>query len=228
MEKITNKQIIDVVKFSKDKLVFVEVNPMSDNLQSNAKYYIINFSTGEKEVVTKSAYLLKKFGSSYEKICEKISDYVQCRAMVLKDKSVLIVFPNGQAGLFDNQGELLWTKEFTYNQKPTYSLAEDEDAFWCVCRDENCVIKYNTENFSVDIRIGSKDNSSFSEPHFASADDKYVYICCGNDKVRKIDKSTLIVSDVDESFPSLERFYRFKGVSIICCSDGMYFDENIE
>ena len=225
MEKITNKEIIDVVKFSKDKLVFAEKNPMSDSLQYNANYYIINFATGEKEVVTKKAYMLKKFGAAYEKICDKISDYIQCQAMILKDKSVLIVFPNGQAGLFDAQGEMLWVKDFKYNGKEVFSLAQDEDAFWCVCRDEDCVMRYNADNFSVDIRIGSKDNSSFCAPHFASADEKFVYICCGDNKVRKIDKETLIVSDVETNIPSLERFYKFKGYSIICCSDGMYFDE---
>jgi hypothetical protein len=225
MEKITNKEIIDVVKFSKDKLVFAERNPMSDSMQYNANYYIINFATGEKEVVTKKAYMLKKFGSAYEKICDKISDYIQCQAMILRDKSVLIVFPNGQAGLFDSQGEMLWTKDFKYNGKEVFSLAQDEDSFWCVCRDEDCVMRYNADNFSVDIRIGSKDNSSFSAPHFASADEKYVYICCGDNKVRKIDKETLIVSDVETNIPSLQRFYSFKGYSIFCCSDGMYFEE---
>ena len=224
MEKITNKEIIDVVRFSKDKLVFAEKNPLADNLQYNANYYIVNFATGEKEVVTKKAYMLKKFGSAYEKICDKISDYIQCEAMILSDKSVLIVFPNGQAGLFDAQGELLWIKDFRYNNKPVFSLAQDGEYFWCVCKEENCVMRYNADNFTVDIRIGSSDNSSFNAPHFASSDEEYVYICCNENKVRKIDKKTLIVSDVETNIPSLQRFYRFKGYSIFCCSDGLYFE----
>jgi len=224
MEKITNKEIIDVVRFSKDKLVFAEKNPLADNLQYNANYYIVNFATGEKEVVTKKAYMLKKFGSAYEKICDKISDYIQCEAMILSDKSVLIVFPNGQAGLFDAQGELLWIKDFRYNNKPVFSLAQDGEYFWCVCKEENCVMRYNADNFTVDIRIGSNDNSSFNAPHFASSDEDYVYICCNENKVRKIDKKTLIVSDVETNIPSLQRFYRFKGYSIFCCSDGLYFE----
>ena len=227
MEKITNKEIIDVVKFSADKLVFAERNPMSDSIQYSAKYYIINFATGEKEVVTKSAYMLKKFGAAYEKICDKISDYIQCQTMILKDKSVFIVFPNGQAGLFDKDGELIWNKELLYNESAVHSLAVDEDTFWCVCKNENCVIRYTADNFGVDIRIGSKDAQTFINPHFVSSDEKFVYVCCG-ESVRKIDKETFIVSDVEENIPSLQRFYRFKDVSIICCSDGMYFDEEIK
>ena len=226
MEKITNKEIIDVVKYSDDKLVFVQKNPLSDPIQFKADYYIINFKTGEKEVVTKKAYMLKKFGQASEKICSAISDFIQCQAMILKDKSVLVIFPNGQAGLFDSSGELLWTKELKYNEKPVFSLARDEDAFWSVCTDENCVMRYDTEKFGVDIRIGSKDNASFIAPHFASADEKYVYVCCSGDTVRKIDKETLIVSDVEESVPSLKRFYKFRGFSVFCCSDGLYIEED--
>ena len=224
MEKITNKEIIDVVKFSEDKLIFVSKNPLSEGAQFKTDYYIINFKTGKKEAVTKKAYLLKKFGQAYEKICETISDYIQCQAITLKDKSVLTVFPNGQAGLFDAQGELLWTKELSYNNSPVYSLAEDEDSFWCVCRDENCVIRYSADKFAVDIRIGAKDASTFSQPHFVSSDDENVYVCCKND-VRKIDKKTLIVSDVVSNIPNLQKYYRFKNISIFCCFDGLYFEK---
>lgn len=224
MEKITNKEIVDIVKFSEDKLIFVQKNPLSDPNQFKVDYYIINFSTGVREGVTKKAYLLKKFGAAYEKICEMIKDYVKCQAMILSDKSVLVIFPNGQAGLFDPDGNLLWNKEFSFNNSPVFSLAEDEGAFWCVCKDENSVMRYTADNFAVDIRIGSKDAQTFSEPSFVSADDKYVYVCCGN-RVRKIDKGTLIVDDIKDYYPNLNRFYRFKDVSIICCSDGLYFDK---
>ncbi|MBQ9530939.1 MAG: hypothetical protein IJR70_02590 [Eubacterium sp.] len=223
MEKITNKEIIDVVKFSDDKLIFVQRNPMSDPTQFKADYYIINFSTGVREVVTKKAYLLKKFGAAHEKICETISDFIKCQAMILKDKSVLVVFPNGQIGLFDGEGNLMWNKELSYNNSPVFSLAEDEDAFWCVCKDENSVMRYSTDNFTVDIRIGSKEAQTFAQPIFLSADEKYVYVCCGN-RVRRIDKQSLIVDDINDYYPNLNRFYRFKDVSIICCSDGLYFD----
>jgi len=224
MEKISNKEIIDVVKFSKDKLIFVSKNPLEPSLDK-AEYYIINFATGEKEVVTKKAYMLKKFGSSYEKIGEKISDFIQCQAMILKDKSVLVVFPNGQAGLFDSNGELSWIKELKHNDSPVYSLAPDEDSFWCVCTDENCVMRFSTDNYSVDIRIGSKDASTFSKPSFASSDGEFVYICSQDGSVRKIDKSTLIVSDVVEKVVNLQRYYKFKGVSIFCLTDGLYFEK---
>ena len=226
MEKITNKEVIDVVKYSEDKLIFAEKRLIGEAGQFKANYYIINFTTGEKEVVTKKAYMLKKFGFAFEKICNTISDYIQCQTMILSDKSVLVIFPNGQAGLFDNQGEMLWNKEFSYNGKAVSSLAYDEDAFWCVCREENCVMRYSADNFGVDIRIGSKDASAFRQPSFASADDEYVYICSGSNKVRKIDKSTLIVSDVEGNFPNLKKFYKFKEFSIICCSDGLYFDKD--
>ena len=226
MEKITNKEIIDVVRYSDDRLIFAQKNPLDGAENFKADYYIVNFSTGEKEVVTKKAYMLKKFGSAYEKICDKLTDNYQCQTMIMKDKSVLVVFPTGQAGLFDINGELIWAKQLLYNEKPIGCLAQDDDFFWSVCSEENSVIKHNTDKFSVDIRVGAKDSDTFKAPHFASADEKYIYVCCNSNTVRKIDKETLIVSDEEANIPSLQRFYKFKGYSIICCSDGLYFDEN--
>lgn len=226
MKKFTNREIIDVVKFSDDKLIFVEKRPLPDRERYKANYYLFNFSTGEKEVITKKAYMLKKFGFAFEKICKTISNYVQCRAMILKDRSVLIIFPNGQAGLFDFEGNMIWNKELSYNEKTVCSLAADDNAFWCVCRDENCVIRYNAENFNVDIRIGSKDSSAFTSPHFVSSDDKNIYVCCNESKVRRIDKSNLSVSDVNGTFQNLRRFYKFKDFSIICTLDGAYLEKD--
>ena len=61
---------------------------------------MVNFATGEQEVITKSAYLLRKFGSAFQKISTEIPNFVQCDAAVLYDRRVLVIYPNGEAGIF--------------------------------------------------------------------------------------------------------------------------------
>ena len=63
MIKISNKQIIDVVRFSDDKAVLVEKVPKLNSESYGVNYFLLNFNDGKKEIVTKDAYLLKKFGS---------------------------------------------------------------------------------------------------------------------------------------------------------------------
>lgn len=225
MIKITNKNIVDVVKYSDTKVIFAENVPTIDMSQAKASFFILDFESGEKEAVTTNVYKLKKFGHAYERICEQITEYVNCSAIVLADKSVLVMFEGGEAGLFDRDGEMQWTKKLTYNEVPVISLAADDDYFWSVCKSEDCVIRYNAENFNIDIRIGGKEQDTFSAPYFASSDDEYVYICCA-DKVRKISKSDLTVSDAEGVFETPNRFYKLGRFSILCNYDGTYIDKD--
>ncbi|MBQ9516823.1 MAG: hypothetical protein IJR60_01935 [Eubacterium sp.] len=225
MIKITNREVIDVVNYSDTKVIFAEKVSLGELTQAKFKFFILDFESGEKEAVTTNVYKMKKFGHAYEKICERITDYVNCSAVMLKDRNVLVMFEGGEAGLFDREGEMLWTKKLEYNDEPVISLAADDDYFWSVCKGENCVIRFNADNFNVDIRIGGKDQDTFTAPYFASSDDEYVYICCA-DKVRKISKENLTVSDAEGIFDTPNRFYKLGRFSILCSYDGTYIDKD--
>lgn len=225
MIKISNKEIIDVIKYADNKAIFVEKNPIGDLTKYKASYFVLNFENGEKEVITKSAYLLKKLGSSYEKITETIANFVNCDAAIFDNRSVITVFSNGQAGMFDSQGEIVWNGVLKHNEAVVNGLAQDGGYFWSVCESEDCVIRYNAENFNVDIRIGSKEADTFNKPSFISSDDENIYVCCANGRVRKIDRTNLTVSDVG-TYDGIKRFYKLGKFSIICSYDGLYIDKD--
>ena len=112
MIKISTKEIVDVLKYDDGKAVLVEKQPLLNTTQFKARYSVIDFENKTKEVLTKNAYLFKKFGSAYNKISEIIPNFVQCDAAVLYDRRVLAVYPNGEAGIFDREGELVWSGYF--------------------------------------------------------------------------------------------------------------------
>ncbi len=225
MIKISTGEIIDVVRYSDTKVIFAEKALSPDLTTTKAKYFILDFNTGEKEAVTTTAYKLKKFGFAFETICAKMTDFISCDAIILKNRNVLVMFEGGEAGLFDRDGEMLWNKKLTYNDAAVQSLALDGDYFWTVSKSEDCVIRYNADNINVDIRIGGKDKGTFRAPFFASADEDYVYICCA-DRVRKISKDNLVVSDVEGLYDAPKRFYKLGKYSIICKPDGAYIDKD--
>lgn len=226
MVKVTNKELIDVVKYTDKKIILAEKLP---NIEGGykANYFILDLETLEKEVVTKNAYLMRKFGNSaYKKISESIANFVDCDSVILPSKNVFILFSNGQCAMYDNKGEMLWSKTLTYKDKTVTSLAADGDYVWCCCKDENCVIRYLADGnkLNLDLRIGAKDADTFKKPAFVSSDDEGVYVCCKN-KLRKIDRRDFIVSDVSEKLKGLKRFYRFGKYSLICTNDGAYIGE---
>ena len=167
MIKISTKEIVDVLKYDDGKAVLVEKQPLLNTTQFKARYSVIDFENKTKEVLTKNAYLFKKFGSAYTKISEIIPNFVQCDAAVLYDRRVLAVYPNGEAGIFDREGELVWSGYFKYHDNAVCSLALDGKYFWCICPAESCAIRYSCQNMQVDLRIGGKDNHiRFADTHF--------------------------------------------------------------
>ncbi len=225
MEKISNREIVDVVRFTDNKVIVVEKKPVIEGSGYKPNYFIVNVDTLEKEVITKSAYLMKKFGPSYKRITETIANFVQCDAAILSDRSVFIIFPNGQCGLFDSNGKVIWNDTLSYNGKPVTSLALDGNYIWCCCREENCVIRYSLETkLSVDIRIGAKEAKTFILPSSLSSDRDNIYVCCNSAKLRRISKGDFTVSDLGAPIPGLQKFYRIKDHALICTSDGAYID----
>ena len=95
MIRISTKEIVDVMKYDENKAVIVEKRPILNTNQFKARYSVVDFENKTKEVLTKNAYLFKKFGSSYEQISKVIPNFVQCNAAILYDRRVLVLYPNG-------------------------------------------------------------------------------------------------------------------------------------
>ena len=55
MKQISTKEIVDLFAYNKDSAVLVEKRPLPGNAQYKVNYSVVNFATGEQEVITKSA-----------------------------------------------------------------------------------------------------------------------------------------------------------------------------
>uniref|UniRef100_UPI00402854CB hypothetical protein n=1 Tax=Eubacterium sp. TaxID=142586 RepID=UPI00402854CB len=226
MIRISTKEIIDVLKYDENKAVLVEKKPLANTTQFKARYSVIDFEKKTKEVLTKNAYLLKKFGSAFQQISETIPNFVQCNAAILYDRRVIVLYPNGEAGVFDREGQLAWSGFFKYHEKTVNSLALDGKYFWCICPAENCAIRYSSQNMQVDLRIGSKDAETFKNPTHISVDGGDVYVCSGTNMVRKIDAMDFTVSDYLTFEETIYRFYKFGDYAIAVLSSGTYLLED--
>lgn len=225
MLKISDREIIDVVRYDDVKAILVEKMPLLEDGKYKVNYFVINFDTGAKEAITKNAYLLKKFGSNFQKISESVLNFVQCDAAILPDRSVLVMYSNGQAGVFDNNGDFANDYTVEYNGATASGIADDGEMFWTCCSKENSVIRYYADGMKMDIRIGSKDANTFVNPHYVSADSDNVYVCCNHNRVRAINKNDFSVTDVPNTYDDLQRYYRFGRFAVICTSTSAYVDK---
>ena len=227
MKQISSKEIVDVVKYNDTSVILVEKLPLSSG-KYKVQYSVVDFVEKKIEPSTKSAYLLKKFSSNFKRISEIIPNFVQCDAGVLYDRRVLVIYPNGEAGIFDRDGELEWSGSFDYHKKPVKCLALEGKYFWSVCPQENCVIRYSAQNMKVDLRIGGIDAKTFINPTHISYDGKDLYICCDNNKVRKIDGDNYTVSDYLNFNNRIDRFYKQGEYAVAVMPEGAYVLENNE
>ncbi len=226
MIRISTKEIADILTYNDSKAIIVEKNPLLNTMQFKASYSVINFETKTKEVLTKNAYLLKKFGSTFQTISETIPNFVQCNSAILYDKRVLVIYPNGEAGIFDRDGELSWSGYFTYHDEIVNHLALDGKYFWTICPAENCAIRYSCQTMQVDLRIGGKDASTFINPTHISVGDGDIYVCSDGNKVRKIDGMNFTVSDFLDFEEGIKEYYKFGKYAIAVLSSGTYLLED--
>ena len=226
MIRIRPKEILDVLKYDENTAVLVEKNPLANTTKFKARYSVIDFEKKTKEVLTKNAYLLKKFGSAFQQISETIPNFVQCNAAILYDRRVIVLYPNGEAGVVVREGQRAWSGFFKYHEKTVNSLALDGKYFWCICPAENCAIRYSSQNMQVDLRIGSKDAETFKNPTHISVDGGDVYVCSGTNMVRKIDAMEITVSDYLNFEETIHRFYKFGDYAIAVLSSGTYLLED--
>lgn len=226
MQLISSKEIIDIIRYSDNSVIIVEKKPLPDPSQYKVQYSVVDFEKKSIDVVTKGAYLLKKFGANFKRISQIIPNFVQCDAAVLYDRRVLAIYPNGEAGIFDREGELEWSGVFDYHEKTVKCLTLEGKYFWSVCPEENCVLRYSCQNMKVDLRIGGKDAQTFVNPTHVNFDMGDIYVCCDSNKVRKIDGSNYTVSDYLNFTDNVKGFYKFGEYAIAVMTSGTYLLDN--
>lgn len=226
MELISTKEIVDVVRYSDTSAIIVEKIPLPTPSQYKVQYSVVDFENKSISILTKSAYLLKKFGPNFKRISEIIPNFVQCEAAVLYDRRVLAIYPNGEAGIFSKDGELDWSGSFDYHESPIRCLALEGKYFWSICPAENSVIRYSSQNMKSDLRIGGINSKTFINPSHICIDGGDLYVCCDSNKVRKISGTDYTVCDYLNFTDSIKKYYKFGEYAIAVMHNGIYVMQN--
>lgn len=222
MNRITGSEVIDLIQYS-NGFIFAEKVPLpNDYKRYKVSYSVYDFNSRQIQKITKGAYLLKKFGPSYKQIAEQLNNYVVCSTITLYDRRTLILYPTGEAGIFARDGDLVWSGEYAYHDYPIRSLATDGKYFWSVVPHENCILRYNTHNMKVTLRIGSREADTFISPEHISLSDNTFYVCCGNGKVKAVDAGNYAVKDYLRFDEPVHMFLKIGNNRVACLNSGMY------
>lgn len=220
MQKIVDS-VYDIIAFS-NGIIFTKKRVL-ENGSVKVNFYGYDIKRMQRTPVTKSVYLLNKYGSEYKKIAEQLGDYVSCDADVFSTKQAVVVYPSGETGLFSPDGNMVWSSDLAYQGGEISGVVCDGRQFWSVVPENNCVVSYSISHKKFSMRIGSKDSTSFDNPVSISKYDNELFICnSGSHKVRTINLNDYSVNDFRIFDEPVYKYLRSCGKEIVVLESGVY------
>ncbi len=221
MIKVVSLDILDLIGFSSGVLFVLREKQNNDSIK--VSFYSFDTETQSISSVTKNAYLLTKFGSSFAPIAKQLGDYVSCDAARLWNGHTFVIYSTGEIGIFDEQGNLKKNDYLKYKDFPARDVAVDNNYIWSAVPDQNMVIKYALLQNRVIMRIGGDDSNTFDCPVSVSEYDGYLYVCNKNsNKIKRVKLSNFHVEDYKEFDEAVYKYIKVENSEFVILDSGVY------
>ncbi len=221
MLKIVSLDIVDLLSFPSGILFVIKEN--MENGQIKVSFYSFDTATRSIASVTKSAYLLTKFGPSYAAIAKQLGDYVSCDTAKLWNGNTFIIYSTGEMGIFDEKGALVRTGDLKYNDAPARDVAVDNNYIWSAVPSKNIIVKYSLLQDRVVMRIGGEDSATFVNPVSVQEYDGYLYVCCKEGRrIRRVRLSDFTVDEYKEFDEPVYKYLRVGKEEFVVLESGVY------
>ena len=221
MLKIVSLDIVDLLSFPSG-ILFV----LKENLENGAvkvSFYSFDIATQSIATVTKSAYLLTKFGPAYTPIAKQLGDYVSCDTAKLWNGNTFIIYSTGEMGIFDEEGALVRTGDLMYNGVPARDVAVDNNYIWSAVPSKNLIVKYSMLQNRVVMRIGGDNSTTFLNPVSVEEYDGYLYVCCKDARrIKRVNLSDYSVDEYKEFDEPVFKYLRVGKNEFVVLESGVY------
>ena len=221
MLKIVSLDIVDLLSFPSG-ILFV----LKENLENGAvkvSFYSFDIATQSIATVTKSAYLLTKFGPAYTPIAKQLGDYVSCDTAKLWNGNTFIIYSTGEMGIFDEEGALVRTGDLMYNGVPARDVAVDNNYIWSAVPAKNLIVKYSMLQNRVVMRIGGDNSTTFLNPVSVEEYDGYLYVCCKDARrIKRVNLSDYSVDEYKEFDEPVFKYLRVGKNEFVVLESGVY------
>lgn len=220
MDQITNLKAISMLP-SSDGIVFAYCAEELDEMY-RVGFKMVSFSSGKVSSVTKSIYMLTKFGANYKAFAHKIKNYLTCFSILLDDGQTFVVERDGSATLFDADGNELWTGKLLYKNTAPGGIAPLGNWLWASFPEHNVLVRYNLKTLRQELRIGG-ESSPFNKTAGLFPAGSKLFVCnAGSNSVWKLDTTnyaTELLHQLD--FPVLDYLF-INNYEIVLTDSGIY------
>ncbi len=221
MKKIIDFEIYGLLPVD-GGFLYIKPEIMPDG-KVKGQFFGYEAQSGRTMPITKWAYFESKFGPAYREISSQIKDYISCETGTLINNNTVLLFPDGDLGIFSAKGTAVWTGELKYNDEPVCGVAVEGKSFWSVVPELNAVVCYATDEKRVQMRIGGGKSTAFAKPTALVRYNDKLYICNeGSNKVRTISLVNYAVSDYLEFDEPVKKYFIAGGKEFVMLKSGLY------
>ncbi len=221
MKKIVDFEIVDIIPFSCG-IIFSKKEMIGED-KCKVSFYGFDIKQYRNAPVTRSVYMLNKFGNGYKRIVDEIGDYLNCDADSFAGNKTVIVYPTGETGVFDFEGKSMWSGDLLYHGYPVQDVASDGNQIWCTVPEQNAIISYSIAHKKFYMRIGGENSTAFSNPVSIVKYGNELFVCnAGSYKIRTVNLKDYSVSDFRSFDEPVRRYIRSCGKEIVQLDSGVY------
>ncbi|MBQ5994818.1 MAG: hypothetical protein IJL63_03050 [Clostridia bacterium] len=221
MKQIFAFEVFDIIPCPEG--IIISQKELYNGTSYKVSFLQYDVALDRKTPVTKDIYQGFKFGENFEKICDELGDYVSCDVTFFKNGSVVIVYPTGETGIFDKNGDNIFTSDLFYRDCPITGAVADTAQFWTAVPRQNSIISYSIPHKKFNMRIGSANSGTFNEPVSVSRYGNDLYVCnSGSCKIRTVSLENYLANDYRRFEEPVYKYLRSAGKEFVVLSSGVY------
>lgn len=193
MDKVFGSNILQALPTA-DGLLIAYCSEMAEN-KATVGFKRVVFNTGEIFSVPKGFYMVAKFGTEYKKLEEQIENYITCKVLELQNGEMLIYEKSGNAKIFNESAQVVWSGAFSYKNCPLFSADISKKTMWASYPTENALIRYNLFTKREELRLGGS-HSALKNPKGIFINANEMIVCsCEDKKLLKVNLSSYAIND---------------------------------
>ena len=221
MKKIFAFEVFDIIA-SPEGLI-ISQKELYNGTSYKVSFLEYSVKLDRKTPITKDIYQGFKYGEKFEKITAELGDYVSCEVAFFSNGNLVIVYPTGETGVFDKNGNNLWTADLVYRDCPVSGAAADGSQFWSAVPMQNSIISYSLPHRKFNMRIGSENSNTFNEPVSVTRYGNDLYVCCaGSNKIRTVSLDNYLAKDFRQFEEPVYKYVKSAGREFVVLASGVY------
>ena len=208
MIRIVSLDIVDLLPFPSG--VLFALKEKTERGGEKIAFYSYDVATNSIATVTRSAYLLTKFGPAYPSVAEKLKDHITCETARLANGQLFLVYASG---------------DVHYRGCAARTAAADPDGkhLWSVVPQEDLIVKYTPVENRIVMRMGGDGSPSFRSPSSVFVSEDALFVSNpGANKVNRVSLTDFSLKDHRLFDEPVYRYLISGGREFVALRSGVY------